>query len=57
MRVAVREQDVSDDEILNVLQCYDFSVDHAITAFHEGLVIINYFKILFDQGFTGPEKS
>jgi len=44
VRLAVCEQNITDDEILSVLQCYDFNVDQAIAAFYEGLVSIYYFK-------------
>jgi len=47
VRAAVKEENVSDDRILDVLQCYDFNVDQTVTAFHEGLIPANYIQFDF----------
>jgi len=40
VREAVRDQNLSDGEILAVLQCCDYNVEQTVTALHKGLLAL-----------------
>jgi len=39
VRRVIRDQNVTDDEVIAVLQCFDLNVDEAVAALREGLKI------------------
>jgi len=40
VREAVRDRIITDDEVLAVLQCFDYNVDQTVAAFQEGSAIV-----------------